>query len=68
MWDDFINEYPLIMLLVGIYFWVWFCYLRFKFSNRNNWLHLIFFLISFFGWILDVDADWSWLIEPEFKN
>ena len=59
---DFITEH--FIFPVGIYFWVWFIYLRFKFSNRNNWLHLIFFVISFFGWMILT----AWLVEPEFKN
>ena len=66
MWDDLINENTLITFLVGMYFWGWFLFLRFKFSKINNWFHVIFFLIFFFVWILD--ADWSWLIEPESKN
>ena len=66
MWDDFINENTLITFLVGMYFWGWFLFLRLKFSKKNNWFHVIFFLIFFFVWILDVD--WSWLIEPQSKN
>jgi len=66
MWDDLINENTLITFLVGMYFWGWFLFLRSKFSKKNNWFHVIFFLIFFFVWILD--ADWSWLIEPQSKN
>jgi len=66
MWDDLINENTLITFLVGMYFWGWFLFLRSKFSKKNNWFHVIFFLIFFFVWILDVD--WSWLIEPQSKN
>ena len=66
MWDDLINENTLITFLVGMYFWGWFLFLRLKFSKKNNWFHVIIFLIFFFVWILD--ADWSWLIEPQSKN
>ena len=66
MWDDLINENTIITFLVGMYFWGWFLFLRSKFSKKNNWFHVIFFLIFFFVWILDVD--WSWLIEPQSKN
>ena len=45
MWDDLINENTLITFLVGMYFWGWFLFLRSKFSKKNNWFHVIFFLI-----------------------
>ena len=35
-------------------------------EKKNNWFHVIFFLIFFFVWILG--ADWSWLIEPQSKK